>query len=89
MQQKVAIAAALITGPPRVREPIRRNLMTDSTSLTRFTDGSIASRQAALPGPLRDLHRAVLRRFLETGAIIIGMGPGGEAAAGRLMAAGK
>ena len=42
--------------------------MTDSTSLTRFTDGSIASRQAALPVPLRDLHRAVLRRFLETGA---------------------
>jgi hypothetical protein len=36
--------------------------------LTRFTDGSIASRQAALPGPLRDLHRAVLRRFLETGS---------------------
>jgi alkylmercury lyase len=27
-----------------------------------------ASRQAALPGPLRELHRAVLRRFLETGA---------------------
>ena len=26
-----------------------------------------ASRQAALPGPLRELHRAVLRRFLETG----------------------
>jgi hypothetical protein len=42
--------------------------MTDITSLTRFTDGSIASRQASLPAPLRDLHRAVLRRFLETGA---------------------
>jgi hypothetical protein len=27
-----------------------------------------AGRQAALPGPLRELHRAVLRRFLETGA---------------------
>lgn len=27
-----------------------------------------ASRQAALPGPLRELHRAVLRRFLATGA---------------------
>jgi hypothetical protein len=26
-----------------------------------------ASRQAALPGPLRELHRAVLRRFLQTG----------------------
>jgi len=26
-----------------------------------------ASRQAALPGPLRELHRAVLRRFLATG----------------------
>jgi Alkylmercury lyase len=26
-----------------------------------------ASRQAALPAPLRDLHRAVLRRFLHTG----------------------
>ena len=26
-----------------------------------------ASRQAALPGPLLELHRAVLRRFLETG----------------------
>jgi alkylmercury lyase len=36
--------------------------------LTRFTDGSIAGRQARLPAPLRDLHRAVLRRFLETGA---------------------
>ena len=38
------------------------------TDLTRFTDGSIAGRQAALPGPLRSLHRAVLRRFLDTGA---------------------
>src|SRR5258708_14273073 len=46
----------------------RRSLMTELTNLTRFTDGSIASRQAALPGPLRDLHRAVLRRFLQTGA---------------------
>lgn len=27
-----------------------------------------ASRQAALPAPLRDLHRAVLRRFLQAGA---------------------
>ena len=26
-----------------------------------------ARRQAALPGPLRELHRAVLRRFLQTG----------------------
>jgi len=42
--------------------------MTDITSLTRFTDGSIAGRQARPPAPLRDLHRAVLRRFLETGA---------------------
>ncbi|HET9975294.1 MAG TPA: organomercurial lyase [Streptosporangiaceae bacterium] len=38
------------------------------TDLARFTDGSIAGRQAALPGPLRGLHRAVLRRFLGTGA---------------------
>src|SRR5215469_16164503 len=42
--------------------------MTDLTDLTRFTDGSISGRQERLPGPLRDLHRAVLRRFLETGA---------------------
>jgi hypothetical protein len=37
------------------------------TDLTRFTSGSIAGRQQRLPGPLRDLHRAVLRRFLATG----------------------
>jgi NAD-dependent dihydropyrimidine dehydrogenase PreA subunit len=42
--------------------------VTELNDLTRFTDGSIASRQAALPGPLRGLHRAVLRRFLETGS---------------------
>jgi NAD-dependent dihydropyrimidine dehydrogenase PreA subunit len=42
--------------------------MTDLTGLTRFTSGSIASRQQRLPGPLRELHRAVLRRFLATGA---------------------
>jgi hypothetical protein len=42
--------------------------MTDVTDLTRFTDGSIAGRQARLPGPLRAVHRAVLRRFLQTGA---------------------
>jgi NAD-dependent dihydropyrimidine dehydrogenase PreA subunit len=42
--------------------------MSDLTDLTRFTSGSIAGRQQRLPGPLRDLHRAVLRRFLETGA---------------------
>ena len=42
--------------------------MTDLTGLTRFTSGSIAGRQQRLPGPLRDLHRAVLRRFLATGA---------------------
>jgi NAD-dependent dihydropyrimidine dehydrogenase PreA subunit len=42
--------------------------MTDLTDLTRFTDGSIADRQERLPGPLRGLHRAVLRRFLATGA---------------------
>ncbi|MGH3123551.1 MAG: organomercurial lyase [Streptosporangiaceae bacterium] len=39
--------------------------MTDTDQLWR---GSSAERQAALPGPLRDLHRAVLRRFLGTGA---------------------
>lgn len=38
------------------------------TDLTRFTDGSIAGRQAALPGALRGLHRAILRRFLDIGA---------------------
>lgn len=42
--------------------------MTDMTDLTRFTGGSIACLQQRLPGPLRGLHRAVLRRFLETGA---------------------
>jgi alkylmercury lyase len=42
--------------------------MTDLTDLTRFTSGSIAGRQQRLPGPLRELHRAVLRRFLATGA---------------------
>ena len=42
--------------------------MTDLTDLTRFTSGSIADRQERLPGPLRELHRAVLRRFLATGA---------------------
>jgi alkylmercury lyase len=42
--------------------------MTDITDLTRFTSGSIPGRQQRLPGPLRELHRAVLRRFLETGA---------------------
>src|SRR5712691_6498823 len=42
--------------------------MTDLTDLTRFTSGSIAGRQERLAGPLRELHRAVLRRFLETGA---------------------
>jgi alkylmercury lyase len=42
--------------------------MTDLTDLTRFTDGSIAGRQERLPGPLRGLHRAVLRRYLATGA---------------------
>lgn len=36
--------------------------------LTRFTDGSIAGRQAALPGPLRGLHRDVLRPFLDSAA---------------------
>ncbi len=42
--------------------------MNDLTDLTRFTGGSIAGRQAAMPAPLRGLHRAVLRRFLDTGA---------------------
>ncbi len=42
--------------------------MTDLTDLTRFTSGSIAGRAERLPGPLRGLHRAVLRRFLATGA---------------------
>ena len=42
--------------------------MTDLTDLTRFIGASITGRQARLPGPLRGLHRAVLRRFLATGA---------------------
>jgi len=42
--------------------------MTDPADPTRFTSGSIAGRQERLPGPLRELHRAVLRRFLATGA---------------------
>jgi hypothetical protein len=41
--------------------------MADLTDLTRFTSGSIAGRQQRLPGPLRGLHRAVLRHFLATG----------------------
>jgi hypothetical protein len=48
--------------------PRKGNLMTDLTDLTRFTSGSVAGRQQRLPGPLRDLHHAVLRRFLATGA---------------------
>jgi hypothetical protein len=42
--------------------------MTDPDTFSRFTGGGIAGRQDRMPGPLRDLHRAVLRRFLETGA---------------------
>jgi alkylmercury lyase len=42
--------------------------MTNLTDLTRFTSGGIAGRAERLPGPLRELHRAVLRRFLEAGA---------------------
>ena len=42
--------------------------MTDMTGLARFTSGSIAGRAERLPDPLRELHRAVLRRFLATGA---------------------
>ena len=37
------------------------------TSPDQLWPGGSAKRQAALPAPLRDLHRAVLRRFLETG----------------------
>ena len=47
---------------------MKGDLMTDLTGLTRFTSGSIGGRQERLPGPLRELHRAVLRRFLATGA---------------------
>jgi alkylmercury lyase len=42
--------------------------MTDPADLDRFTRGSIASRQCRLSPPLQGLHRAVLRRFLQTGA---------------------
>jgi NAD-dependent dihydropyrimidine dehydrogenase PreA subunit len=42
--------------------------MTGTSDLDRFTGGGIPGRQDRLPGPLRDLHRAVLRRFLATGA---------------------
>jgi alkylmercury lyase len=53
-------------------DPTKGDPVTDLTGLTRFTSGSIASRQerlpGPLPGPLRGLHRAVLRRFLAFGA---------------------
>ncbi|MGH3168779.1 MAG: organomercurial lyase [Trebonia sp.] len=39
--------------------------MTDPAGLR---SGGSADRQATLPAPVRDLHRAVLRRFLDTGA---------------------
>lgn len=42
--------------------------MTDPADLDRFTRGSIADRQCRLSPPLQGLHRAVLRRFLQTGA---------------------
>jgi hypothetical protein len=42
--------------------------MTGHDDLARFTGGSIATRQSRLPLPLQGLHRAVLRRFLETGS---------------------
>lgn len=38
------------------------------TNPDQLWPGGSAERQAALPAPLRDLHRAVLRRFLDTGA---------------------
>jgi len=38
------------------------------TDLDELWRGSSAERLAALPGPLRALHRTVLRRFLETGS---------------------
>jgi alkylmercury lyase len=41
--------------------------MTDPADLDRFTRGSIADRQCRLSPPLRGLHRAVLRRFLQAG----------------------
>jgi NAD-dependent dihydropyrimidine dehydrogenase PreA subunit len=44
------------------------NLMTDPADLDRFIGGSIAAGQAGLAEPLREVHRAVLRRFLATGA---------------------
>lgn len=42
--------------------------MTGPADPTPFTSGNIAGRQQRLPGPLRDLHRTVLRRFLEADA---------------------
>ncbi len=42
--------------------------MTGQGDLARFTGGGIAARQSRLPPPLQSLHRAVLRRFLETGS---------------------
>jgi hypothetical protein len=42
--------------------------MTSTDDLDRFTGGGFAVRQSRLPLPLQGLHRAVLRRFLETGA---------------------
>jgi len=53
--------------------PVKWGLMTEfqppgKAGLARFTSGSIAGRQQRLPGPLRELHQAVLHRFLEAGA---------------------
>jgi hypothetical protein len=42
--------------------------MTDAADPGRFTRGSIAERQCRLSPPLQGLRRAVLRRFLQTGA---------------------
>ena len=67
---------ALRAGPPA--RPRRDNAVVPR--MTGATEGFLmtqpnepgwmgsARRQAALPEPLRELHQAVLRRFLQTGA---------------------
>lgn len=62
----VVVGQSVIMGradPRRVRQDIRL-----ATNLDEPGWADSASRQATLPAPLRNLHRGVLRRFLDTGA---------------------
>jgi alkylmercury lyase len=58
----------VLRGLTAARQAERRELMMASPEEAGWL-GS-ASRQAALAAPVRDLHRAVLRRFLETGTAL-------------------